>query len=422
MDGYINKIKEVAHQLSEIESPLDDEFIAVIILSGLTSDYDPLIMAIENSGQKLTTEHVSAKLLQETQRREDKQDGVTALVTRKQIKCFRCKRPGHYSRNCTEKKNTDHEKQTKHEKPKSKALVTALSVKVNSNVWYIDSGATNHMCNSRDMMVSCNPNKTVDVSVANGERLSTAGLGEVEIKLKDCVRTISETYYVPNLSTNLLSVSAMTRKGYVVTFNRNSCTIRDGNEVLATGTQVNESSTIDSDISDDRQSQNTNRISTITLDDSESEDSTNEEPDDRLDTTYVPGRESLAEAELTSDSSYDDVAESPLRANINDSRSMMIIALYVDDLMVFTSPEFQGKEEVKRKLQNEFDITDLGPARHILGMKLSRKGNNISLDQSNYIEKLLKKYRMEECKPIADVLTKALCKEKHCKFVNLMLK
>ncbi|KAH9638116.1 hypothetical protein HF086_014977, partial [Spodoptera exigua] len=404
MDGYLNKIKEVAHQLSEIESPLDDEFIAVIILSGLTSDYDPLIMAIENSGQKLTTEHVSAKLLQETQRREDKQDGVTALVTRKQIKCFRCKRPGHYSRNCTEKKITDHEKQTKHEKPKSKALVTALSVKVNSNVWYIDSGATNHMCNSRDVMVSCNPNKTVDVSVANGERLSTAGLGEVEIKLKDCVRTISETYYVPNLSTNLLSVSAMTRKGYVVTFNRNSCTIRDGNEVLATGTQVNESSTIDSDISDDRQSQNINRISTITLDDSESEDSTNEEPDDRLDTTYVPGRESLAEAELTSDFSYDDVAESPLRANI-----VRLVDYDPDEPQTATQalngPEadnwqFQGKEEVKRKLQNEFDITDLGPARHILGMKLSRKGNNISLDQSNYIEKLLKKYRMEECKPI----------------------
>ncbi|KAH9634306.1 hypothetical protein HF086_011566, partial [Spodoptera exigua] len=126
------------------------------------------------------------------------------------------------------------------------------------------------------------------------------------------------------------------------------------------------SSTIDSDISDDRQSQNINRISTITLDDSESEDSTNEEPDDRLDTTYVPGRESLAEAELTSDSSHDDVAESPLRANI-----VRLVDYDPDEPQTATQalngPEadnwqFQGKEEVKRKLQNEFDITDLGPA------------------------------------------------------------
>ncbi|KAJ8704351.1 hypothetical protein PYW08_013075 [Mythimna loreyi] len=249
MEIYLNKIKEFSHQLNEIESPLDDEFVAVIMLSGLTDDYDPLIMAIEHSTTTLSTDIISEKLLQETQRREEKTEGI-ALITQKQPKCFGCGARGHMIRNCPKKIGTakvqnqgndppTQKKPVKKSARKNKALLTALAVKVNSDVWCIDSGATNHMCNSDKVMVKCNRSKSVDVNIANGERLSTAGLGEVQINLKDCVRTISDTYYVPNLSTNLLSVSAMTKKGYVVTFNSNSCTIYDNDEILATGTQVN---------------------------------------------------------------------------------------------------------------------------------------------------------------------------------------
>lgn len=83
----------------------------------------------------------------------------------------------------------------------------------------------------------------------------------------------------------------------------------------------------------------------------------------------------------------------------SENQSMIFIALYVDDLIIFTSPNFQGKDKIKESLRQEFEITDLGPAQHILGMKLSRKDSGFSLDQSNYIQKLLKRFRMEDCKP-----------------------
>ncbi|KAF9789988.1 hypothetical protein SFRURICE_008144 [Spodoptera frugiperda] len=103
MEVYLNKIKEISHQLHETESPLDDEFVAVIMLSGLTDDYDPLIMAIEHSTSKLSTEIISQKLLQETQRREEKSE-ETALITQKQPKCYGCGAKGHMIRNCPKKK------------------------------------------------------------------------------------------------------------------------------------------------------------------------------------------------------------------------------------------------------------------------------------------------------------------------------
>ncbi|KOB66092.1 Retrovirus-related Pol polyprotein, partial [Operophtera brumata] len=58
MYKYITRITELSQQLREIDSPLDDEFVAIIMLSGLTNDYDPLIMALEKI--KLTTEQVKS--------------------------------------------------------------------------------------------------------------------------------------------------------------------------------------------------------------------------------------------------------------------------------------------------------------------------------------------------------------------------
>ena len=44
-------------------------------------------------------------------------------------------------------------------------------------------------------------------------------------------------------------------------------------------------------------------------------------------------------------------------------------------------------------------MKDLGEANVILGMKISRTSNGIFLDQSHYIEKILKKYNYFDCKP-----------------------
>ena len=53
----------------------------------------------------------------------------------------------------------------------------------------------------------------------------------------------------------------------------------------------------------------------------------------------------------------------------------------------------------KMLLKNNFDMKDLGEANVILGMKISRTSNGIFVDQSHYIEKILKKYNYFDCKP-----------------------
>ena len=50
-------------------------------------------------------------------------------------------------------------------------------------------------------------------------------------------------------------------------------------------------------------------------------------------------------------------------------------------------------------LSANFDMKDLREADAILGIKITRTGNGISLDQSHYIEKILRKYNYFESKP-----------------------
>lgn len=212
MECYINKITELSQQLSEIGSPLEDDFVAVIMLSGLSSDFEPLIMAMENSNVKLSSDIVKGKLLQENIRRCDKQEAASALLARRQPRCYRCKKVGHFIRYCPK---ASHKEDVKTNTDISKALLIALSANINHGQWYVDSGATGHMCGNKSIMSDIvSEERSIEVNVANGDKLYTAGKGYVRVHMKNgTVKTISDVYYVPNLTVNLLSVSAIVSKG-----------------------------------------------------------------------------------------------------------------------------------------------------------------------------------------------------------------
>ena len=48
--------------------------------------------------------------------------------------------------------------------------------------------------------------------------------------------------------------------------------------------------------------------------------------------------------------------------------------------------------KTKNFLASKFDMKDMGEARVILGVKIIRNGDSISLSQEHYIEKLLEKF------------------------------
>lgn len=98
------------------------------------------------------------------------------------------------------------------------------------------------MSNRNDWMTNEKPiNKYV--TIANDTQLSVKHTGNVQLKLKvddsPVDTTIDDALYVPELFTNLLSVSRLVRKGLTVTFDGNGCRIiNKQNEVITTGSLV----------------------------------------------------------------------------------------------------------------------------------------------------------------------------------------
>jgi hypothetical protein len=93
----------------------------------------------------------------------------------------------------------------------------------------------------------------------------------------------------------------------------------------------------------------------------------------------------------------------PLKADncVYINKAGVIIVTYVDDMLI-TGPNPKDIAAVKKALQDEFEMDDMGPATYFVGVRIVRNRANrtITLIQDAYIHKILKKYGFENCKSV----------------------
>ncbi|GJX40874.1 zinc finger, CCHC-type containing protein [Tanacetum coccineum] len=74
----------------------------------------------------------------------------------------------------------------------------------------------------------------------------------------------------------------------------------------------------------------------------------------------------------------------------------VIICLYVDDILIFGTDQYQV-DKTKKFLSSKFLMKDMGEADVILSIKIKRENIGIVITQSYYIDKILKKFNREDC-------------------------
>lgn len=78
--------------------------------------------------------------------------------------------------------------------------------------------------------------------------------------------------------------------------------------------------------------------------------------------------------------------------DINDT---LYLLLYVDDMLV-ASKDMKAIKKLKKSLEREFEMNDLGAATRILGMDIvrDRKAGTLKLSQEVYLKKVLRTFHI----------------------------
>lgn len=260
-DGIIRDLRSAGANLEEMD-------IVCHLLLTMPRSFDNLVTAIETMDQdKLGVEFVKSRLLDEANKK-----GVGSSYSKSQnnsamsVICYTCKKPGHKQSQCyyNKNKNNDGKNNGSNNDYKSKyynkggqkgntkqaannakvdseeesmiCIVENKSVNVEHeclNVcsdsgyreikFILDSGATEHMVNSKEFFQNLHKIDTVNIAVAKkDQKLQTSLQGDIHALTNKndhtSRRIIRNILYVKQLNCNLLSTRSLVRKGYQVIF------------------------------------------------------------------------------------------------------------------------------------------------------------------------------------------------------------
>lgn len=164
------------------------------------------------------------------------------------IKCFECQQFGHFASECKEKKQQDQEVNLAADEDEPALLLSVCGKKItnmvllneekvypnrlkeneDTNIWYLDNGASNHMTGSKELFAELDENVTGQVRFGDGSKVQIKGKGTL---LCDCKNgdqfVIQDVYYIPALHSNIISLGQMTEEGYDVAMKKDLLKMHD---------------------------------------------------------------------------------------------------------------------------------------------------------------------------------------------------
>lgn len=232
---HLIKLRNIQTQTKGSQAPIVDQELVTRIFNSLPSSWRSYVDGIRGANPNIKYEELLIKLkAYGNQRLSEERESTGNLAfnsikkgqQKKKQKCSNCHKPGHSKENCWAKggdKEGQRPKRYGKYAQKMYGLYTASKAIVNTSElqkedWILDSGANSHFTNDKSLLFDFQETQPEEIQVAKGEALMHAvGIGKIKLRPSHLQNTIVELHkvlYVPDLSTNLLSLSQVDQKGF----------------------------------------------------------------------------------------------------------------------------------------------------------------------------------------------------------------
>lgn len=273
VDEYFARTLTIANRMRIHGEKLEDVTIIEKILRSMTSKFDYVVCSIEESNDidTMSVDELQSSLLVHEQRMTNHIEEEQVLkVThngnfsgrgrgrgsfrgrgrgrgrgtregsfdRASIECYNCHKFGHFQWECPDK--TEGKANLVEADEEEVLLMAYMDNKQaqNGEIWYLDSGCSNHMTGNKNLFCDLNENFREKVKLGNDTSMSVMGKGSVKVQMNKKMQNIGDVFYVPELKSNLISLGQLQDTGCAIVIQKGTCQIHDPKEGLVVAVKM----------------------------------------------------------------------------------------------------------------------------------------------------------------------------------------
>ena len=258
-----NELKNILDHFTQYKLKMDEPIIVTTIIDKLPPSWKNVRNGLKHKKEDLTLEELGNHLqIEEDLRKESKDESFSKIHAveegesskkpsqdsrkrkhpsksakhakdnkKKKGACFHCGKPGHFKKECwaLKKKNNAPDNFV--------AVVSEANILEDHEAWWIDSGATRHVCKEKSFFKAYEPvNDGKVLYMGNSSTAQVKGIGTVQLEFTSGkTLTLNDVYHVPEIRKNLVSGSLLNKNGFKLVFEADKFVLSKGGAFVGKG-------------------------------------------------------------------------------------------------------------------------------------------------------------------------------------------